>query len=54
MSAPNQSANPGTVAVLVPTQNNRDICSLIATAELPDLNCLGANQGGVRAIPRRK
>ena len=40
--------------LLIPTQNNRDTCSILATASLADLNILGANQGGARALPRRK
>ena len=38
--------------VLFPSQNNRDLFSALAIADLCDLNCLGPNQGGARAVPR--
>ncbi len=40
--------------VLLPTQNNRGLSSLLATYCITDLNFLGPNQGGCRAIPRRR
>ncbi len=41
-------------AILVPAQNNRDTCTVLATRTLQDLNSLGPNQGGARALPRRR
>ena len=40
--------------VLFPMQNNRGLCSVLATACITDLNFLGPNQGGCRAAPRRR
>ena len=48
------SVTPPPPAVLLPTQNNRDRCTVLATAGIADLNCLGPNQGGVRDVPRQR
>ena len=37
-----------------PAQNNRDKFSVMATDCITDLNFLGPNQGGTRAVPRRR
>ena len=49
----NESVTPPPPTLLLPTQNNRDICTVLATRCLSDLNCLGPNQGGARSLPRR-
>ncbi|MYD05156.1 MAG: DEAD/DEAH box helicase [Acidimicrobiia bacterium] len=41
-------------SILLPSQNNRDICTVLAIGWIPDLNSLGPNQGGARAVPRQR
>ena len=44
----------GGESVAFPTQNNRGHATLLATSVITDLNFLGPNQGGARALPRRR
>ena len=45
---------PPPPALLLPSQNNRDNCTVLANRYLSDLNCLGPNQGGARSLPRSR
>ena len=49
-----ESAGGGGVRMLLPHQNNRGAATCLAGAWLTDLNVLGPNQGGCRAVPRRR